>query len=111
MTGGGGETDYTSSWPSALILVYPCNMRGFSSVPTKEQRRKNMIIEEAVNKATDGGYHINGFDGTEPYYSGTSSHYSAWTRQDNDSSFVVAVVNFLLIALALFIVKFLGWLM
>jgi hypothetical protein len=33
-----------------------------------------MTIEEAVNKATEGGYHINGSDGTETYYSGASSH-------------------------------------
>jgi hypothetical protein len=26
-----------------------------------------MTIEEAVNKATEGGYHINGSDGTETY--------------------------------------------
>jgi hypothetical protein len=48
-----------------------------------------MTIKEAVNKATEGGYHINGSDGTETYYSGASSHYSAWTRKDNDSSFIV----------------------
>jgi len=50
-----------------------------------------MTIKEAVNKATEGGYHINGSDGIETYYSGASSHYSAWTRKDNDSSFMVAM--------------------
>ena len=50
-----------------------------------------MTIKEAVNKATEGGYHINGSDGIEAYYSGASSHYSAWTRKDNDSSFIVAM--------------------
>ena len=33
-----------------------------------------MTIKEAVNKATEGGYHINGSDGIETYYSGVSSH-------------------------------------
>jgi len=27
-----------------------------------------MTIKEAVNKATEGGYHINGSDGIETYY-------------------------------------------
>jgi hypothetical protein len=50
-----------------------------------------MTIQEALDTATQGGYHIDGADGVQTYYSGASSHYSAWTRKDNDSSFMVAV--------------------
>ena len=50
-----------------------------------------MTIQEAMNKATAGGYHINGSDGIETYYGGASSAYSAWTRKDNASTFMVAV--------------------
>ena len=50
-----------------------------------------MTIQEAMNKATAGGYHINGSDGIETYYEGASSAYSAWTRKDNASTFMVAV--------------------
>jgi len=50
-----------------------------------------MTIQDAVNKATQGGYHINGSDGVETYYSGANSEFSVWTRKDNDSSFMVAV--------------------
>ena len=50
-----------------------------------------MTIQEALNKATEGGYHIHGSDGVDTEYSGASSEYSAWTRTDNQSSFMVAV--------------------
>jgi hypothetical protein len=50
-----------------------------------------MTIEEAITKATEAGYHIHGSDGVETSYSGASSNYSAWTRTDNASSFLVAV--------------------
>src|SRR2546422_6150829 len=50
-----------------------------------------MSIQEALDKATAGGYHIHGADGVETAYSGASSAYSAWTRKDNKSSFMVAV--------------------
>ena len=45
-----------------------------------------MTIEEAIPKAMEGGYHINGADGVETYYSGASSEYSAWTRKDNSGA-------------------------
>jgi hypothetical protein len=47
-----------------------------------------MTIEEAMTLAMDGGYHIHGSDGVETSYSGASSDYSAWTRKDNQSSFI-----------------------
>jgi hypothetical protein len=50
-----------------------------------------MTIEEAITQAVGAGYHIQGSDGVETIYSGASSDYSAWTRKDNVSSFMVAV--------------------
>jgi len=50
-----------------------------------------MTIQEAMNIAAKGGYHINGSDGAETYYSGANSEFSLWTRKDNDSSFMVAM--------------------
>ena len=49
-----------------------------------------MTIEEAITQAMQGGYHINGSDGVEAYYSEANSSWSVWTRKDNDASFVVA---------------------
>jgi hypothetical protein len=48
-----------------------------------------MTIEEAINKANEGGYHIYGSDGMDTYYEGANSEYSVWTRKDNESSFIV----------------------
>jgi hypothetical protein len=48
-----------------------------------------MTIQEALNKANEGGYHINGSDGMETDYGGANNEYSVWTRKDNDSSFIV----------------------
>jgi hypothetical protein len=50
-----------------------------------------MTIQDAIDKASEGGYHIKGADGVDTDYSGASREYSAWTRQDNKSSFMVAV--------------------
>jgi hypothetical protein len=52
-----------------------------------------MTIQEAMNKANKGGYHIHGSDGAETYYSGANSEFSVWTRKDNDSSFIVPVAE------------------
>jgi hypothetical protein len=48
-----------------------------------------MRIQEAINKAVEGGYHIHGSDGVETSYEGATHDYSAWTRKDNESSFIV----------------------
>ena len=48
-----------------------------------------MMIQEALNTAVDGGYHIYGTDGMDTYYEGANSNYSVWTRKDNESSFMV----------------------
>ena len=50
-----------------------------------------MTIQEAVNKAVEGGYHIHGTDGMATVYTGANSQYSAWTRTDNHSSFLIPV--------------------
>src|SRR5437016_3368086 len=48
-----------------------------------------MTIQEAIDKAVEGGYHICGSDGMETDYEGATNDYSAWTRTDNESSFIV----------------------
>ena len=48
-----------------------------------------MMIQEAIDKANEGGYHIHGSDGMETSYEGATNDYSAWTRKDNESSFLV----------------------
>ena len=50
-----------------------------------------MTIQEAVNTAVEGGYHIHGSDGVATVYTGANSEYSAWTRTDNHSSFLIPV--------------------
>jgi len=54
------------------------------------------MIQEAMNKAVEGGYHIDGSDGIATSYSRANDEYSAWTRTDNDSSFLVPVEETLL---------------
>jgi hypothetical protein len=66
-------------------------MRDFSSVLPPGTRRNNMTIAEVLKKATEGGYHIDGSDGTETFYEGANSDFSAWTRKDNGSTFMVAM--------------------
>ena len=48
-----------------------------------------MMIQEAIDKANERGYHIHGSDGMETSYEGANSDFSAWTRKDNASSFLV----------------------
>jgi hypothetical protein len=48
-----------------------------------------MTVQEVIDKAVAGGYHIYGSDGMDTSYEGATDDYSAWTRKDNDSSFVV----------------------
>ena len=52
-----------------------------------------MTIQDAVTKATEGGYHIHAADGMETDYVGANSEYSVWTRKDNASSFIVPVAE------------------
>ena len=55
-----------------------------------------MMIQEAMDKAVEGGYHIEGADGMDNAYSGANDEYSAWTRTDTESSFLVPVEETLL---------------
>ena len=48
-----------------------------------------MTIAEALTKAVEGGYHIHGSDGMATDYAGANSAFSAWTRKDNASSFMI----------------------
>ena len=48
-----------------------------------------ITIQNAINKAVEGGYHIYGSDGMDTDYEGATNDYSAWTRKDNASSFLV----------------------
>jgi hypothetical protein len=57
----------------------------------RRKKRENMTIQEAIDKANEGGYHIHGSDGMATSYEGASNAFSAWTRTDNDSSFMVPV--------------------
>ena len=50
-----------------------------------------MTIQEAVDTAVEGEYHLLGSDGVATVYTGANSEYSAWTRTDNHSSFMVPV--------------------
>jgi hypothetical protein len=55
----------------------------------QKEEGKTMTIEEALNKAVESGYHIHGSDGMETDYAGANSEFSAWTRKDNASSFMI----------------------
>src|SRR5262245_54487884 len=48
-----------------------------------------MKVQEVIDKAVEGGYHIYGSDGMDTDYEGANSEYSVWTRKDNESSFIV----------------------
>jgi hypothetical protein len=48
-----------------------------------------MTVQEVIEKAAEGGYHICGSDGMDTYYEGANSEFSAWTRADSESSFMV----------------------
>jgi hypothetical protein len=50
-----------------------------------------MTIQEAVNTAVEGGYHLHGSDGIATVYTGANSESSAWTRTDTHSSFMIPV--------------------
>ena len=48
-----------------------------------------MTIQQALHTAVTGGYQVEGSDGVATYFSGANSEYSAWTRTDNHSSFMI----------------------
>ena len=84
-------SDFTRSCTNAVILRHRFNMRDFSSTLPEGKRSTHMTIAEALKKATEGGYHIHGSDGMATTYAGASRKFSAWTRKDNNSSFLVTV--------------------
>jgi hypothetical protein len=55
-----------------------------------------MTVQEVMKKAVEGGYHIESSDGVDIAYSGANDEYSAWTRTDTESSFLVPVEETLL---------------
>ena len=55
-----------------------------------------MTIQEAMNKAIEGGYHCNGADGMDTDDAGANRECSAWTSKENDSTGVVGVKALLL---------------
>jgi hypothetical protein len=55
-----------------------------------------MTLQEAIDNAVQGGYHLHGSDGAATVYSGANGEYSAWTRIDNASSFIVPMEETLL---------------
>jgi hypothetical protein len=55
-----------------------------------------MTIQEAVQTAIAGGYQMQGADGGEIAFSGANNAYSAWTRTDTQSSFLIPVQETLL---------------
>jgi hypothetical protein len=55
-----------------------------------------MTIQEAMHKAVEGRYHIYVADGMDTAYVGANSEFSAWTRKDNESSFMVPMEETLL---------------
>ena len=48
-----------------------------------------MTIAETLQKAVEGGYHLYGSDGVDTSYAGATNDFSAWTRQDTLSTFLV----------------------
>jgi hypothetical protein len=60
------------------------------------RRSTTMTIQEAIDKAVEEGYHIYGSDGMDTYYEGANSEFSAWTRTDNESSFMIPTEETLL---------------
>jgi len=50
-----------------------------------------MTMQDAINKATQGGEHIHEADGVDTDDRGASGDSSAWTRKDHQASLIVAV--------------------
>jgi hypothetical protein len=48
----------------------------------QKEQGNTMTIQEAMNKAVEGGYHIHGSDGMDTYYEGATNDYAAWTRNN-----------------------------
>jgi hypothetical protein len=55
-----------------------------------------MTIQEAMQKAVEGGYHLHGADGRDTDDAGAHRACSAWTCHDTDSTWVASVKEALL---------------
>jgi hypothetical protein len=55
-----------------------------------------MTMQDALNKAVAGGYHVQGSDGVVTVYGGANSDFTLWTRTDNASSFMIPMEETLL---------------
>src|SRR5687768_464587 len=52
---------------------------------------QSMTIQEAIQKAIEGGYHRNGADGRDTDDAGANHACPAWTRDDTDSPWSAGV--------------------
>jgi hypothetical protein len=50
-----------------------------------------MTIQEAMKKAVEEGYHLNGSDGMDTDDAGANRACSAWTRKETESTCVSSV--------------------
>ena len=75
----------------ALLPLSPLDLKMRTPFLTGGEGSTKMTIEEAIHKATERGYHIHGSDGVATSYIGANDEYSAWTRIDNDSTFMVPI--------------------
>jgi hypothetical protein len=57
----------------------------------ERQGEQPMTIQEAMNKAVEGGYHLHGSDGIDTDDASANSECSAWTSKENDSTGVASV--------------------
>jgi hypothetical protein len=55
-----------------------------------------MTIQDAIKHAVTGGYHLDSADGVAIAFIGANDEYSAWTRTDTESSFMISVQETLL---------------
>src|SRR5262249_33257343 len=84
--------------PVSQIVIAGLTMR--SDVLTTHDEEvlgeQPMTIQEAMDKAVAGGYHIDSSDGVDIGFIGANDEYSAWTRTDTESSFMVPMEETLL---------------
>ena len=74
-----------------VLWGYPCNLSDCSAAPPSAKRSPKMTITEVLQKATEGGYRLNGSDRMDTDEAGPHSACSAWTQNDNDSTCVADV--------------------
>src|ERR1041385_1782878 len=91
---GRRRVSHRGCWP--WIQAPPCLSwcrRGSQDEMRCASRRgeASMTIQDALHKAVEGGYHMHGSDGADIDYVGANAEFSAWTRRDTDSSFLVPV--------------------